>query len=135
MLLIKYLPKCPYFQKPPLPWKSPGYTPGFTLISEVTGIWEWMTCTTLVSKPSCICIKVWMSCIALWWWMKCTKSVVKLANQVRFLCFTIATFRMDTTYEISDSQKLKQQSQEHTSAFDSCIQRTFFMLITDLRYM
>ena len=24
---IKYLSKCPYFKKPPLPWKIPGYTP------------------------------------------------------------------------------------------------------------
>ena len=25
---IKCLSKCPYFKKPPLPWKIPGYKPG-----------------------------------------------------------------------------------------------------------
>ena len=33
MFQIKCLSKCPYFQKPPLPWKIPGYAPAFPLYS------------------------------------------------------------------------------------------------------
>ena len=35
MLLIKYLSKCPYFQKLPLPWKIPGYAPAVIQRSSV----------------------------------------------------------------------------------------------------
>ena len=58
MLLIKYLPKCPYFQKPLLPWKIPAYAPANQLTKNaLSGI----TCSNNLSSSWSTLLYFWMS--------------------------------------------------------------------------
>ena len=66
MLLIRYLPKCPYFQKPPLPWKVPGYAPVnstwkldfSTPVSQTSGnVYHFVSIWWLVSFGVCVYIQ------------------------------------------------------------------------------
>ena len=44
VLQIKFLSKCPYFKKPPMPWRNPGYAPIFLNISSLM----WWSCVPMV---------------------------------------------------------------------------------------
>ena len=47
MLQIKFSSKCPYFIKPPLPWKIPGYAPDNCVVLIILRISFWNVVNTL----------------------------------------------------------------------------------------